>query len=491
MESMSITIANELAAIPVLQAAAAAYVCDAGAGDDMARQTELLIEEIVTNIIRYEYLPGQHATITLIFSIHAGVFELLIRFQGIPFDVANLRRSKQTDMAEIVAGGGRGIGLQLLEGFSDELQYRNLGWKGQEITIRRIIPGTDGTACAGEEPQRDEEPPPTPLRIGVRRMRPDEAATISKLAYFAYQYTYIKEEIYDPEEVRRRNEDGRMLSYVAVNDDEGEIIGHMAMIPDEMSNMPELAAAFVNPRYRKSGGMKALNDQMILDAREQGWQGTFGTAVTSHAYSQMSASRMGMRESALLISRITPLAFQAITDQALSRESFLYMVLLFDPTPRKPYYPPDCHREMIEKIGRHVNMTVSFRESPGGISLPDQGEIETKTDIFRTGHIVVRRWGGDAVARIRTILRHWCLDRLETICLYLPLPQPATADLCPGVEDMGFFFSGLLPGRAGEDWLVLQYLNNQRYDYGLIKTAFPFGRELTDYVRACDPSQPL
>ncbi len=52
---------------------------------------------------------------------------------------------------------------------------------------------------------------------------------------------------------------------------------------------------------------------------------------------------------------------------------------------------------------------------------------------------------------------------------------------------MCFLFSGLMPGHAGEDWLVLQYLNNQRYDYGLIKSAFPFGRELMDYVRACDP----
>jgi len=321
-------------------------------------------------------------------AIHDDVLELLIRFQGIPFDIDYLRRCEQAGLPEMVDSGGRGLGMQLLRAFSDEVRYRNLGWKGQEILIRRAMRRGDGTAAQEEESRQEEE---APTRIGVRRMRPEESATISKLAYFAYRYTYIKEHLYDPEEVRRRNEDGRMLSYVAVDEENGQLVGHMAIIPDELSDMPELAAGFVNPRYRKSGGFKTLNAYMIQDARQQGWQGIFGTAVTSHSYSQMSAAGTGMRESALLVSRVTPMVFQAITDQALSRESFLYMFLLFDPTPRKPYYPPPHHREMIEKICRHVNMAASFRASAGEIALPARGEMETRTDVYQAGHVVVHR----------------------------------------------------------------------------------------------------
>ena len=492
MESITLTIANEREAIPVLQAAAAVYVGAAGADSDIARQTELVIEEIFTNIIQHEYRPGQREKISVALAMVDDVLELLIRFQGIPFDIDYLRQCEQASLPEMVASGGRGLGIHLLGEFSDEVQYRNLGWKGQEILIRRLIRRDGGAAAARrEESRQEEEAPAAPLRIAVRRMRPEEAATISKLAYFAYRYTYIKEHLYDPEEVRRRNEDGRMLSYVAVDEENGQLVGHMAMIPDELSDMPELGAGFVNPRYRKSGGFKTLNAYMIQDARQQGWQGIFGTAVTSHSYSQMSAAGTGMRESALLVSRVTPMAFQAITDQALSRESFLYMFLLFDPTPRKPYYPPPHHREIIEKICRHVNMAVSFRASPGEIALPVRGEMETKTDVYQAGHVVVHRWGGDTLSQVRTILRHWRLDRLETIYLYLPLSEPSTAVLCRSSEEMGFFFSGLMPGRAGEDWLVLQYLNNQRYDYGLIKSAYPFGQELIDYVRTCDPEGDL
>lgn len=483
MEPIIFTIANEVAAIPAVQAAAATYVRSAGGGGEIARQTELVIEEVVTNILQYEYLPGQREAITLTLSLQGGLLEWLIRFRGIPFDVAYLRQWEQkADPIQMVENGGRGIGLRLLHRYSDEVLYRNRGRQGQEIRIRRFV-----AAAGGETALPEAEAAPPAFRIGVRRMRPDEAAAISKLAYFAYHYTYFKEELYDPEEVRRRNEDGRMQSYVAVREDTGEVVGHLAMIPDRLSAMPELGVAFIHPHYRRGGGLKALVEFVISEAQRQEWQGSFATAVTSHPYSQMSATQMGMRETALFVSRVPPLAFQAISDRALSRESFLSFVRLFDRLPRQPYYPPARHAAMLARIGEHLSLSLSFPEPPAGEALPEQGAMEAKTDAYGAGHLVLRRWGGDSLSRIQGTLRHWCLDRLETIYLFLPLSQPPTAALCPALEEKGFFFSGLMPGEGGADWLVMQYLNNQRYDYGLIKPATPFGQTLVDYVRSCDP----
>jgi len=42
-------------------------------------------------------------------------------------------------------------------------------------------------------------------------------------------------------------------------------------------------------------------------------------------------------------------------------------------------------------------------------------------------------------------------------------------------------------GQAGSDKLVLQYLNNQRYDYSALKAAIPFGQKLIEYVCLPDP----
>ena len=123
MEPITLTITNDITMIPVAQAAAAAYCRAAGADDEIARQTELVIEEIVTNIIQYEYLPDQCETISLTLSVHDGILEWLIRFRGIPFDIAYLQQSEnKTDIEEIVKSNGRGMGLRLIGRFSDEVR---------------------------------------------------------------------------------------------------------------------------------------------------------------------------------------------------------------------------------------------------------------------------------------------------------------------------------------------------------------------------------
>ncbi len=113
--------------------------------------------------------------------------------------------------------------------------------------------------------------------------------------------------------------------------------------------------------------------------------------------------------------------------------------------------------------------------------------MDDRSDSQLCGHLVVRRWGRDILRRVTEGLRRWCLDRLETIYLYLPLIEPATAVHCGDLEELGFFFAGMIPGPSGSDYLVLQYLNNRRYDYSLLQAATPFGKELIRYVRTCDP----
>lgn len=486
MEAVTVTIANEMSMIPVIQAAAATYCRTAGAGEEIAGQTSLVVEEIVANIIEHEYLPGQRETITLILSLQEGSLELSVRFRGIPFDVDSLKQwEEKIGIDQIVESNGRGVGLRLIGQFSDEVTYRNLGWQGQEICVLRAVPVVESKPLPAEETKAGAES----FKTAIRRMRPGDAASISKLAYFAYRYTYIREELYDPEQVRLRNQDGRMQSYVIVSEMNDEIVGHMALFPDDLfAAVPELAAGFVHPHFRKAGGFNELTDLMVRDARAKGWQGVCGMTVTSHFYSQLAGLRAGMSESALFVSHVRPLSIPNIKDQAVTRESFLYLVKLFDRSPRQPYYAPSRHREMIAKILGNASLTATFGDAPTDTPLPERGKMETRTDTQQCGHLVIRHWGHDTLHQLSDVLKRWCLDRMETVYLYLPLTQPATAANSAELEKRGFFFAGLMPGHDGVDWLVMQYLNNQRYDYGLLKAATPFGKALIDYVWNCDPT---
>lgn len=265
------------------------------------------------------------------------------------------------------------------------------------------------------------------------------------------------------------------------------IIGHHALAPDDLSDMVEMCAAFVDPRYRKSGCLNALSEHGIGEALRLGAGGVFVTAVTTHVYSQKAAIRHGFRETALFVSRVQPVAMRAIPRQEVARESFFLMTKLFGEESRGPYYAPIHHWEILERTCRHLELNAVFDKSHGEILLPERGQLKLKTDNHESGHIVILSYGSDTAHLVWTAQRNWRVDRLETIYLYLPLLQPYTSGLCAAYEEMGFFFAGLKPGRRGQDWLVLQYLNNQRYDYSLIKATTGFGRELIDYVREHDP----
>lgn len=487
MEPVTFATANDLPAVPVLRAAAGAYVEAAGGGSELARRMELVVEEIVTNIIRYEYAPGQRERIELTLAVRGGALELVVRFKGIPFDIDYLQQCERISLEEMIDSGGRGLGLHLIRQLCGEVRYLNLGRDGQEIRIVRALPSDEGALSGPVSMPLDTAQARNPLPINVRRMLPAEAAAVSKIAYFAYGYSYLYDYIYDPEKVRLRNEDGRMMSFVAVNRDNGEIMGHSALIPDRLSDMFEVAVSFVHPIYRRSGCQSALVTHLVNEVRMRKGEGFCAMIVTSHPYSQKTGVRHGMGEAALFLSREQPLIMRGIKEKAGARESSLYMVNLFDRAPRGPYHVPLHHRGMLEKIYRNLDVPALFATDAGEIPLPERGRLDHESDPYRCGHIFIRGCGADSVEQVRRILRSWCLDRLETIYLCLPLLQPATGGLCARFEDMGFFFGGLRHGRAGEDWLMLQYLNNQRCDYGQLKAATPFGQELIDYVRARDP----
>jgi len=487
MESLSLTIANERDALPVLQAAASAYIRAVGGEDKFVFQMELTLEEAFTNILDHHYLPGKKEFITLILKKVSHVLDMTLKFKGIPFDVAYLKQCEQTSLRDMINADGHGMGLRLISRFCDQIDYRNLGKEGQEIRILRGMPIKETMAVQSASAEETRTPPcPTPFEIEIRRMLPAEAAAISKLAYFAYDYSYSYCQLYDPEQIRSLNAADKMISYVAVLKGTG-LIGHFALIPDARSEMVEMGGAFVDPRYRGNGCLNALGIHGLTEALRMGIEGVFVTAVTTHPYSQKAVVGQGLRESALYVSCVQPATLRAVREQAVARESFLLMVKLFNKEPRGPYYPPAHHQQMLERICRHVEVEAVFDTAHGETPLSECGRLERETEVYQTCHICIQSYGRDTLQKVRTILRCCQLDRLETIYLYLPLRQPPTAGLCASFEELGFFFCGLRFGRKGEDWLVLQYLNNQRYDYGLLKAATRFGQELIDYVKDRDP----
>jgi len=476
MKPVTMTISNEQESIVVLQSAVRAFVQAIGAEAEVASQLELVVKELVANIIRFEYLPGQQEQVELCLTFELGQLVLTIRFKGIPFDIEFLRQCEQVHLEVIVSGEARWIGLHLVRHFCDELQYNNLrrltGEKPQNAPQEHVAPFGQATI---------------PVKALIRRMLPKEAAAVSRLAYIAYNYSYPYEHIYDPEQVRALNETSRLISYLAINQGNDEIIGHAALVPDSASGMDEVGVAFVLPAYRRSGCLNELGEQLLLASGERRSAGVFCWAVASHPYSQQAACKGGLREAALLVSRGEPYFLTSFPGRKVARETVVVMVKLSGGFQRGVYYVPPRHREMLQQICGNLGIAVTCADGPSLIDLPEQGSLKQDVDAHQAGHISLQEYGRDTLQQVRRIVRDWCLDRLETIYMYLPLQQPGTSCLTASIEELGFFFGGLQLGPAGDDKLVLQYLNNQRYDYAALKAATPFGQKLIEYVCICDP----
>jgi hypothetical protein len=83
---------------------------------------------------------------------------------------------------------------------------------------------------------------------------------------------------------------------------------------------------------------------------------------------------------------------------------------------------------------------------------------------------------------VRVRLRELCLHRVDCIYVDLPLSSPVVHEAGARLDELGFFFGGVLPEWLDGDVLRLQYLNEVDIRPEDVRTASDFGQELSDLV---------
>lgn len=484
-ESLRITVPNNLRYLPLILDSTAAFAEMLGFDDKQINEVTLGVEEAVVNVIDHAFAEGEQASFELIFQQVPLGMQVLIKDQGMPFDPHELARMAEMDSFR---EDTRGLGLHLMYRFMDEVSFVNLGKNGKETRLLKYL-GRVPEAMDSPPPEAEQHPENIPA-YQIRRMLPHEAVEVSKCAYMSYGYTYSNEHVYYPERLRQLNEEGKMVSLVAVSDS-GEIIGHVALIFDDSDPLvPVSDDAFVKPQYRGSGCLNDLGRALIGWAVDNDILGSYALAVTSHPYSQKVASKWGYNDTAIFISIDTPFAFKAIKEEAGQRESESLLFVYFRPPQDVKIYAPCHHAGMITQIYQHQGVQATILSPASDLQLPDQEPIiEVKYDPCIIAYIKVKQYGRNVTGEVSRILKGLCIQRTETIYLYLPLSSPYTCLLTHEFETLGFFFAGIIPGSEGRNLLILQYLNNQVIDYSQICINSAIGQKVLDYIKQHDPNQ--
>jgi serine/threonine-protein kinase RsbW len=486
-----LTIQNDIASLHEAQACLSSVAGRIGFSGHDNKHLQLALEEALTNVIRHSFAPGELADIDIEFTQIPLGLRISIWVKGIPFDPALFPVYSRKELEENL--NDRGLGNYLVRQVMDEYAYINHGRDGIEAIMVKNLPAQSIEEIIRGE--KTEKPVPgekaaAKQDFSVGLMKPEEAVEVSRLAYYAYGYTYPYEKIYYPDKVARLNESGKMVSMVA-RLESGEIIGHAALerASDEFDNA-ELGIAFSNPSYRGMGIMNRLWEALIEEAARERIFGVFAMSVTTHPFSQKASHHFGLNDCSLLLSKGPVISFRDIQESTHPRESIMITYRYLFPPGKLVIYPPPEHSVMVRKILNNLGIEPEIRESPAAIDdlRGKRTELKVKpAPALGTATIQVDRYGEHVVKKVAEDLRQFCVERHETIYLALNLHDPYTAVMCREFESKGFFFAGLHPAGPETTFLVLQYLNNQVMDYDALRLDSDFGKQLAAYVRSCDP----
>jgi len=499
LETSCLTLPNNLSYLPAVQGYAEAVAGIAGFKKSEIQMILLALEEAVVNVVEHAFEPGEKATYQLIFEVLPSGLKMIVKDKGLPF--APQLVPEYTMPENIDDNPGLGLGSFLMKKSVDEITFLNLGRDGKELHLVKYLPQKSITSYheasdLTQFPQSDAGKAAACEKKAytVRRMEPSESLEVSRLFYRAYGYSYGIDSIYYPERFEQLLRNGSIISVVTAIED-NKIAGHFALIKDTPDGrIAEAGMAAVQPEFRGQGCQNEMMTLLLQEARRAGLAGICSKAATNHIYAQKSGEKAGFRRTAILLG-IVPQerTYKGINAELSQRESLACGYLALQNPGGITIYPPSHHAAFIESIYRKIGLDREIGEPPGDSTRQRMEGPSVITTTVLPGYnravIEVRKYGENAAAEVRTVLKDLCNKRIDQITLYLNLEDARTAELCEKFEKLGFFIAGILPFAHAGDALILQYLNNVPIDYSKIKLESEFGQEILNYVRSHDPNE--
>ncbi len=379
-----------------------------------------------------------------------------------------------------------------MQKMADTVEFHNLGSRGKETVFIKYLESRAVTdAPPAEEPPEEAPehvPPAERVEIGVGPLVTDQAIEVCRCIYDAYRYTYVNEHMYYPDRVVALNQSGDMVSAVASTSD-GEVAGHAALVfPEDTHEVADMAVAAVKAKFRGQSIARRLGEWLEDEARARGLHGLFIEEVTVHTYTQKFCHRLGFTDTGFLLAYSPATTkFEGITGTADARRSVIVGFKYLAPPEPAVINAPGRHRDVIAGIYERLGAPVSFARvvKAAQHGLPELNvSVNTRRSVAT---IRIPTYGRDLAGRLRAEVVRLLRENVSVINVFLDLSARGTGRVADALEEVGFIFSGVLPGGRSGDWLIMQFFNGVVVDYDAIQVEDPTTAELLAYIRANDP----
>ena len=471
-----LTLQSDESFIPQAQAFVLFYARLFDFPDDELRRIELITEEAILNTIQSTFTDEEPGPIDVKILYRPGQFIISIEDRGIPVDFRKLETHEKS-----------AIGILLMKNLADEFQFVNLGREGKRLELVKNLPEASIPWAMPEEEQQKPGPggdqPATDHPV-IRLVRPSDAEMLARLAFRVYGYTYFSF-FYYPDKIRELIENGLLVSAVAVNREE-EIVGNLCLFFESRdSRTADSGAAMVNPLYRGHNLFKEMKLFLKEYAIGRKMYGLYSEAVTIHPFTQQGNMTLGARETGIMLAYVKEkLSFKKINNDKLSeqRQSVVLYYLKTSQEPHRQVFICEKFHPILKKVydnlgmDREVIRVDTTQDCP--VELTNSVVATTVKPDLNVAVISLSEIGLDAFELVRQQLKEFCLNKVETIYLEMPVDTPASAILANRLTGLGFLLSGVVPEFREGDYIKLQYLNNVRIDPAKIVIASELGKEL-------------
>jgi hypothetical protein len=328
------------------------------------------------------------------------------------------------------------------------------------------------------------------FNVTVRVMKPAEAVDVVGIIQDCYGNSYCYKEYYNPAVIVKANEGGYLTSIVAVTD-EGEIIGHMALLRTvDDPQIVEPVIAVVKPAFRNGGVLTKLAEYLYINRKPNLFKGVMGIyilPVTKHIFSQKQVYFHDFKDCGIWLGYAPNAEFIEISTEQSQRLTLVVTYMYIIKPKSLIIYPPQKHKNMVKNLFKDIGVArvqcrIPEKESENNVN--SQSDFRIKVDkTLRQAIVKIVRYGQKIISEISAMLNKFCSEKFAIIHLYLSLNDPLTYYLTSEFEKMGFFFAGIMPGTASKDALVLQYLNNIAIDYNKILLFNNNAKEILSYIK--------
>ena len=462
-------------------------------GFDEQRQNfmDLAIEEVFGTVLHFITDQDDLADARLHIEIQTDLpmLRVIIINRGLPFDFSRIPQydtdhAKTSNDPKILEAG---LAIFLLKNSVDRYLINNRGKDGIAFELEWFVPasqisdlqeckaqdGDHAPALKPTEEAKKQAPQPPEPADEIRLLAGDDTANLARLIYRTYGSTYPKDDFYFPDRICAHFESGRIKSWGALTPS-SRIAGHIALMKTNPSDPAvEWGMAVVDPLWRSAGLMKKILSTIITEMPTRSETVLFAHAVTNHPFTQKTCHRYDFTPTALMLAYISEtVRFRRITEKLSHRESIFVETRLFKPLPNQPLYPPKKHFAVIKRILAGMGINLEDLVAPGHVS-PKPADTIASSNIVKIINIAaidVSRVGANFEKFLPLTQQNLLRERVDMIYITFDLSDPGVEDGVRQAEELGFFFSGLLPMQPFPYSLTLQYSNIKDIDFESITT---------------------